>query len=227
MTDQETAADTQAQGDDDTDDLISSVPDEDTDVGQMQEDLAALRTQVAQLQREVQAAQQTGGVDPELLEEAALAQSPTARIKKRQKDAEDADRELQQQLAEAHRAAEGRTFSAPHVAGASKEATKLREQAQRAAREHGFMSEEFKEADEVARRAEWQYQGLQQYERQADEVAERGMERPDTTPSGSSPQRRPEPGEGLPGRGDVTDRIGGSQTDAELALQLSKSRRGE
>lgn len=227
MTDQE---DTQSQGTDDTEDLDLSIPEADTDVGKMQEDLAALRAQVSQLQTQLKAAQATDGADPKTpdlgaIEDALLENAPTTRYFKQRQDAEREDRENSAKLREARRAEEGRTFSAPHVAQASKEATRLRQEAQRAAQEHGLASKEFKEADDAALAAEFRSQGLQGVEHQADESARRGMERPDTTPSGTAPRRRQGRGEGLPGRGEAADRVGGSQTDAELADQLAKARR--
>lgn len=218
MTDQE---DTQAQAGDDTDDLISSVPDEDTDVDQMQKDLAALRTENARLK----AAQPAGGVDgmdPKVMQDALLENAPTTRYFKQQDDARREDQENSAKLAEARRAEEGRTLSSPQTAEAKKKAEGLRRKAQEAAKQHGMMSEEFAEADRKALAAETEAQVATMREETANESERRLGERPETSPAPEiDPDTYLQPrDQGRKGLNVVED-------DASLAIQLEKARRAE
>lgn len=218
MTDQE---DTQAQGTEDTDDLDLTVPDEDTDVGQMQEDLAALRAQVAQL-KAAQAAQETGGADPEVMEAALLELAPGARHFKEKRDGERQDRENMAKLREARRAEEGRTLASPQIAEKKKKAERARQEAQKIAKEHGLLSEESKHAESKAIAAETEARVATMREETANEVERRSGERPET-----SPVPEIDPNTYLQ-RGDQ-ERKGLSvvEDDASLAMQLEKARRGQ
>lgn len=221
MTDQETAADTQAQGGDDTDDLDLTVPEQDTDVGQMQEDLAALRAQVGQLQTELKAAQSIGGADPQVVEDALLENAPSTRGLKRKEDARLKDRELGEQLGEARRVEEGRSFPSPQTAEAKKKAERLRRKAQEAAKQHGMGSEEFAQADREALAAEWESSVGSQLEGAADEAGRRLGERPEITVPEIDPDKYRQWGDRVRKGANVVE------SDEDLAFQLGKLRQGE
>lgn len=218
MADQE---DTQTQGNEDTDDLDLDVPEQDTDVGKMQEDIAALRKEVARLK----AAQPAGGVDgmdPKTMQDALLENAPKTRHFKEREDAEREDQENMAKLVEARRAEEGRTLSSPQITEKKRKSERARQEAQRVAKEHGFLSEESKQAEAKAIAAETEARVATMREETANEVERRSGERPETS---AVPEIDPKTYR----QAVEQERTGLSvvEDDADLARQLSKSRRGE
>lgn len=221
MSDEQTAA---TQPDDGADDLDLSVPEADTDVGAMQEQIAALNAQVSQLQRELKAAQQPAGADPEVVEAALLENAPGAAALKRWKDSENADTQLGAQLAEARRAEEGRTLSSPQIAEKKKKAERARQEAQKVEREYGILSEESKDAEAKAIAAEHEASAAVMREQTADEAEARGMDRPEVQPVPELEPNKFRAEQQFTGLNAVPD---AEDPDAELARQLANAREAQ